>query len=199
MLINTAIVYGCHKEVQCLSLHLPSRCYSLNLCGTLPQARALVHYLDGISRRVGVHPTEMEPWDVDVTEGALVDPKLHPLEGVVVSCSMLLVYVNVALPCICVLDKHTHTPSGLSLEDIRAMFLALRWLNKQTLSILPLLDLRTSLADSGALLQQLSPILFYDTKITFLHRVINASAQRPPDQAPPEIKLNPLEVITTSE
>ena len=62
----------------------PLRCYSLSLCGTLPQARALVHYLDGISRRVSVHPVEMEPWDVYITEGALVDPKLHPLEGVVV-------------------------------------------------------------------------------------------------------------------
>lgn len=88
---------------------------------------------------------------------------------------------------------------GLSLEDIRALFLALRWLNKEALSILPLLDLRSSAADAHTLLQQISPILFYDTKITFLHRVINASAQRPPDQAPPEIKLNPLEVITPSE
>ena len=79
------------------------------------------------------------------------------------------------------------------------MFLALRWLNKQTLSILPLLDLRTSAVDSHNLFQLISPILFYDAKITFLHRVINASAQRPPDQAPPEVKLNPLEVITTSE
>lgn len=90
--MNTAIVYGCHNEVLCLSLRsTSSRCYSLNLCGTLPQARALVHYLDGISRRVGVHPAEMEPWDIDVTEGTLVDPKLHPLEGVVVSHNMLLV------------------------------------------------------------------------------------------------------------
>lgn len=85
------------------------------------------------------------------------------------------------------------------MEDIRALFLALRWLNKQTLSILPLLDLRTSPADPGSLFQKLSPILFYDAKITFLHRIINASAQRPLDQAPPEIKLNPLDVITTSE
>ena len=93
----------------------------------------------------------------------------------------------------------TRHSSGQSLEDVRALFLALRWLNKETLSILPLLDLRTSAADSRNLLQQISPVLFYDTKITFLHRVINASAQRPPDQAPPEVKLNPLEVITTSE
>ena len=106
---------------------------------------------------------------------------------------------------VCILDtltqthSQTHSLSGLSLEDIRALFLAVRWLNKQTLSILPLLDLRTSPTDPGSLFQKLSPILFYDTKITFLHRVINASAQRPPDQAPPEIKLNPLEVIATSE
>lgn len=161
----------------------------------------MVHYLDGISRRVSVHPVEMEPWDVYITEGALVDPKLHPLEGVVV-CG---VFITAHMSCVVShllsvwathLLAHSLSP-GLSLEDIRALFLALRWLNKEALSILPLLDLRST--DAHTLLQQISPILFYDTKITFLHRVINASAQRPPDQAPPEIKLNPLEVITTSE
>ena len=82
IVINTARVY-CPRH-HASRFVLPLRCYSLSLCGTLPQARALVHYLDGISRRVSVHPVEMEPWDVYITEGALVDPNLHPLEGVVV-------------------------------------------------------------------------------------------------------------------
>lgn len=81
IVINTARVYS--PRYHASHFVLPLRCYSLSLCGTLPQARALVHYLDGISRRVSVHPVEMEPWDVYITEGALVDPKLHPLEGVV--------------------------------------------------------------------------------------------------------------------
>lgn len=37
--------------------------------------------------------------------------------------------------------------------------------------------------------------IFYDTKTVLLNRILNATAQRKPDQAAPEITLDPLENV----
>ena len=41
----------------------------------------------------------------------------------------------------------------------------------------------------------MAPFLFYDVKISFLHSILNSSTRRSLDQAPPEIKMDPLETV----
>ena len=38
-------------------------------------------------------------------------------------------------------------------------------------------------------------LIFYDTKVTVMNRVLNATAQRTADHAAPEITLDPLEIV----
>lgn len=59
-----------------------------------------------------------------------------------------------------------------------------------------MVDLRSTHPLSlGKLLSSASPILFYDVKISFFHSVLNASTRRSMDQAPPEIKMDPLKSV----
>ena len=84
----------------------------------------------------------------------------------------------------------------MDLVDIRMRFLCLQYLNQHLLYLLPILNLLSTHSTSLAVrLCNMSKLMFYYHKITFLHHVINVSARRAVDQAPPEIKLDPLEVI----
>ncbi|KTF85185.1 hypothetical protein cypCar_00030810 [Cyprinus carpio] len=47
----------------------------------------------------------------------------------------------------------------------------------------------------AALLCEAKGLIFYDTKVTFMNRVLNASVQRTADHAAPEITLDPLEIV----
>ena len=86
---------------------------------------------------------------------------------------------------------------GVSISDIRLRFLQLKYINQQLSLLLPVIDLRSSHPLSlGSRLSQLVPLLFYDVKLTFLHAVLNASTRRSLEQAPPEIKMDPLESLT---
>ena len=85
---------------------------------------------------------------------------------------------------------------GLSLSDVRLRFLQLKHINRQFSLLLPAIDMRSTHPLSlGSLLTKMSPLLFYDVKIAFLHSVLNASTRRSLDQAPPEVKMDPLEVV----
>lgn len=42
-------------------------------------------------------------------------------------------------------------------------------------------------------------LIFYDTKITVMNRVLNATVQRTADHAAPEITLDPLEIVGGKE
>ena len=87
--------------------------------------------------------------------------------------------------------------SGMSVSDLRLRFLQLKYINQQLSLLLPAIDLRSSHPLSlGARLSRLSPLLFYNVKLTFLHAVLDASTRRSLDQAPPEIKMDPLESLT---
>lgn len=41
----------------------------------------------------------------------------------------------------------------------------------------------------------LTGLIFYDTKVTVMNRVLNATVQRTADHAAPEITLDPLEIV----
>ena len=86
--------------------------------------------------------------------------------------------------------------TGFSLLEIRHRFFQLKLINHQLSLLLPLIDLRSPHPLSlGQLLSSISPLLFSDIKISFFHSVLNASTRRSMDQAPPEIKMDPLESV----
>ncbi|XP_025090246.1 probable E3 ubiquitin-protein ligase HECTD4 isoform X2 [Pomacea canaliculata] len=84
-------------------------------------------------------------------------------------------------------------------ESIRLRFAVLQSLNNSLQSFfLPMVDLRPAVTFSrstAALISKLRGILYYDSKCGFLNRILNATAKRKPDQAAPEITLDPLENI----
>ena len=80
---------------------------------------------------------------------------------------------------------------------MRLRFLQLKHINHELSLLLPTVDLRSTHALSlGSLLSKMAALLFYDVKVAFLHAVLNASTRRSLDQAPPEIKMDPLESLT---
>uniref|UniRef100_A0A2C9KB19 HECT domain-containing protein n=1 Tax=Biomphalaria glabrata TaxID=6526 RepID=A0A2C9KB19_BIOGL len=97
--------------------------------------------------------------------------------------------------------SQSHSSPGLPVESIRLRFAFLQDLNNSLeTSFLPLIDLRPANVYSRStafVLSQLRSLVFYNTKVNFINRILNASAKRKPDQAAPEITLNPLESIGT--
>lgn len=92
---------------------------------------------------------------------------------------------------------------GVPLESIRLRFALLQSLNNTLETFfLPLVDLRPAQIynrSTAALLSMLRGLVFYDTKINLMNRVLNATEQRKPDQAAPEITLDPLETILSKK
>ena len=109
-------------------------------------------------------------------------------------CPPALSHTLLTLDALCV--------TGVPVESIRLRFALLQSLNHTLHTFfLPLVDLRpvatSSLSCStGALLAHASGLIFYDTKLALLNRVVNMTAFRKPDQVAPEICLDPLEMIT---
>ena len=135
---------------------------------TLAQDQALVHHVDSLCRHFTVSSSSLQPWDLFLSEASLTSQQLAPLQG-------------------------------MSLADLRRRFLQLKYINQQLSLLLPVIDLRSSSSNPlclGGRLSQLAPLLFYDVKMSFLHAVLNASTRRSLDQAPPEIKMDPLESLT---
>lgn len=75
-------------------------------------------------------------------------------------------------------------------------FIALKNINRQLSWLLSLVDLSSTHPSSlGARLSCIPHYMFYDKKTSFLHSVLNAATRRTLDQAPPEIKMDPLENV----
>lgn len=146
------------------------------------QDQALVHHIDSLCRRLSCSPALLQTTDIVLDETHFVSKQLQPLQGGH--------YIESQSEC------YTLFSLGVDLLDIRMRFLCLQYLNQHLLYLLPVVNLLATHSTSLATrLCNLSNLMFYDHKITFLHHVINASARRAVDQAPPEIKLDPLEVI----
>ena len=131
----------------------------------MAQDAALVLHVDSLCRHYSVSSSSLQPWDLFLSESSLSDPRLAPLQGV-------------------------------SLADLRLRLLQLKYINHQLALLLPVIDLCPRYPLSlGGRLSRLAPLLFYDVKMSFLHAVLNASTRRSLDQAPPEIKMDPLESL----
>ena len=91
--------------------------------------------------------------------------------------------------------------TGMPAESIRLAFALLQSLNNTLETVfLPQVDLRPTLGVAysrsiAALLARARGLIFYDCKTVILNRVLNATAHRKPDQAAPEISLDPLQSV----
>ncbi|XP_059171920.1 probable E3 ubiquitin-protein ligase HECTD4 isoform X2 [Physella acuta] len=162
-----------------LDLHL-ERCSCLDQTAasqlmsewTLEKDAALVMYVNEVCSQLAISSARLHPHEVRLTEAHLTNEKYSCLQG-------------------------------LPVESVRLRFAFLQDLNNSLETcFLPLVDLRAANIYSRStayVLAQLRSIIFYDTKVSFINRILNASAKRKPDQAAPEITLNPIEAIGTGE
>ncbi|KAK6968629.1 E3 ubiquitin-protein ligase HECTD4 [Biomphalaria glabrata] len=146
--------------------------YHLMTEWTTEKDAALVMYTNELSAQLSISPARLHPHEIRISEAHLTNEKYSCLQG-------------------------------LPVESIRLRFAFLQDLNNSLeTSFLPLIDLRPANVYSRStafVLSQLRSLVFYNTKVNFINRILNASAKRKPDQAAPEITLNPLESIGTGE
>ncbi|XP_013380029.1 probable E3 ubiquitin-protein ligase HECTD4 isoform X2 [Lingula anatina] len=135
---------------------------------TLDMDFALVQHVNNLCWHLAVAPSRLHPHEIYLSEEDLS---------------------NASYSCL----------QGIPLESIRLRFALLQSLNNSLETFfLPLVDLRPHKSYScstAALLTKARGLVFHDTKMTFLNRVLNVTAKRKPDQAAPEIILDPLENV----
>ncbi|KAK2522841.1 Hectd4 [Columba guinea] len=135
---------------------------------TLEMDVALVQYINRLCRHLAITPARLHPHEVYLDTADAADPRI--------SCLL-----------------------NVPVESLRLRFALLQSLNTTLETFfLPLVELRQSemYAHSiAALLQEAKGLIFYDTKVTVMNRVLNATVQRTADHAAPEITLDPLEIV----
>uniref|UniRef100_T1J2Q6 HECT domain-containing protein n=1 Tax=Strigamia maritima TaxID=126957 RepID=T1J2Q6_STRMM len=135
---------------------------------TLEMDTALSVYVNGLCRHLAITPARLHPHEIYVSPAELSSVEFSCLQGV-------------------------------PMESVRLRFALLQFLNNSLETFfLPLVDLRPSKYfphSTASLLTRGCGLIFYDTKVTLMNRVLNATVQRKLDQAAPEIILDPLEMI----
>ncbi|XP_075290615.1 putative E3 ubiquitin-protein ligase HECTD4 isoform X3 [Opisthocomus hoazin] len=135
---------------------------------TLEMDVALVQYINRLCRHLAITPARLHPHEVYLDPADAADPRI--------SCLL-----------------------NVPVESLRLRFALLQSLNTTLETFfLPLVELRQTemYANSiAALLQEAKGLIFYDTKVTVMNRVLNATVQRTADHAAPEITLDPLEIV----
>ncbi|XP_027132186.1 probable E3 ubiquitin-protein ligase HECTD4 isoform X1 [Larimichthys crocea] len=129
---------------------------------------ALVQYINRLCRHLAITPARLHPHEVYLDSSDIADPR--------VACLL-----------------------NVPVESLRLRFALLQSLNNTLESFfLPLVELRqtqTYQNSIAALLCEAKGLIFYDTKVTVMNRVLNATVQRTADHAAPEITLDPLEIV----
>uniref|UniRef100_K7F6L4 HECT domain E3 ubiquitin protein ligase 4 n=1 Tax=Pelodiscus sinensis TaxID=13735 RepID=K7F6L4_PELSI len=135
---------------------------------TLEMDVALVQYINRLCRHLAITPARLHPHEVYLDPADIADPR--------VSCLL-----------------------NVPIESLRLRFALLQSLNTTLETFfLPLVELRQTdvyTNSIAALLQEAKGLMFYDTKVTVMNRVLNATVQRTADHAAPEITLDPLEIV----
>ncbi|XP_050780209.1 probable E3 ubiquitin-protein ligase HECTD4 isoform X4 [Gopherus flavomarginatus] len=135
---------------------------------TLEMDVALVQYINRLCRHLAITPARLHPHEVYLDPADADDPR--------VSCLL-----------------------NVPIESLRLRFALLQSLNTMLETFfLPLVELRQTemyTNSIAALLQEAKGLIFYDTKVTVMNRVLNATVQRTADHAAPEITLDPLEIV----
>ncbi|XP_062445744.1 probable E3 ubiquitin-protein ligase HECTD4 isoform X3 [Rhea pennata] len=129
---------------------------------------ALVQYINRLCRHLAITPARLHPHEVYLDPADAADPRI--------SCLL-----------------------NVPVESLRLRFALLQSLNTTLETFfLPLVELRQTemyTNSIAALLQEAKGLIFYDTKVTVMNRVLNATVQRTADHAAPEITLDPLEIV----
>ncbi|XP_056457694.1 probable E3 ubiquitin-protein ligase HECTD4 isoform X1 [Gadus chalcogrammus] len=129
---------------------------------------ALVQYINRLCRHLAITPARLHPHEVYLEPSDGADPR--------VACLL-----------------------NVPVESLRLRFALLQSLNNTLESFfLPLVELRqthTYQNSIAALLCEAKGLVYYDTKVTVMNRVLNATVQRTADHAAPEITLDPLEIV----
>ncbi|KAF4011687.1 hypothetical protein G4228_004098 [Cervus hanglu yarkandensis] len=135
---------------------------------TLEMDVALVQYINRLCRHLAITPARLHPHEVYLDPADAADPR--------VACLL-----------------------NVPIESLRLRFALLQSLNTTLETFfLPLVELRQTPMYShsiAALLKEAKGLIFYDTKVTVMNRVLNATVQRTADHAAPEITLDPLEIV----
>ncbi|XP_025970267.2 probable E3 ubiquitin-protein ligase HECTD4 isoform X4 [Dromaius novaehollandiae] len=135
---------------------------------TLEMDVALVQYINRLCRHLAITPARLHPHEVYLDPADAADPRI--------SCLL-----------------------NVPIESLRLRFALLQSLNTTLETFfLPLVELRQTemyTNSIAALLQEAKGLIFYDTKVTVMNRVLNATVQRTADHAAPEISLDPLEIV----
>lgn len=135
---------------------------------TLEMDVALVQYINQLCRHLAITPARLHPHEVYLDPADAVDPR--------VACLL-----------------------NVPIESLRLRFALLQSLNTTLETFfLPLVELRQTpmyTHSIAALLKEAKGLIFYDTKVTVMNRVLNATVQRTADHAAPEITLDPLEIV----
>ncbi|PNI64599.1 HECTD4 isoform 3 [Pan troglodytes] len=135
---------------------------------TLEMDVALVQYINQLCRHLAITPARLHPHEVYLDPADAADPR--------VACLL-----------------------NVPIESLRLRFALLQSLNTTLETFfLPLVELRQTpmyTHSIAALLKEAKGLIFYDTKVTVMNRVLNATVQRTADHAAPEITLDPLEIV----
>uniref|UniRef100_A0A9L0K6R9 HECT domain E3 ubiquitin protein ligase 4 n=1 Tax=Equus asinus TaxID=9793 RepID=A0A9L0K6R9_EQUAS len=135
---------------------------------TLEMDVALVQHINRLCRHLAITPARLHPHEVYLDPADAADPRLACLLSV-------------------------------PIESLRLRFALLQSLNTTLETFfLPLVELRQTpmyTRSIAALLKEAKGLIFYDTKVTVMNRVLNATVQRTADHAAPEITLDPLEIV----
>ncbi|KAH0502250.1 putative E3 ubiquitin-protein ligase HECTD4 [Microtus ochrogaster] len=135
---------------------------------TLEMDVALVQYINRLCRHLAITPARLHPHEVYLDPADSTDPRMACL-------------------------------SNVPIESLRLRFALLQSLNTTLETFfLPLVELRQTpmyTHSIAALLKEAKGLIFYDTKVTVMNRVLNATVQRTADHAAPEITLDPLEIV----
>nr|XP_033812752.1 probable E3 ubiquitin-protein ligase HECTD4 isoform X2 [Geotrypetes seraphini] len=135
---------------------------------TLEMDIALVQYINRLCRHLAITPARLHPHEVYLDPADTADPR--------VSCLL-----------------------NVPVESLRLRFALLQSLNTTLETFfLPLVELRQTEMyrhSIASLLQEVKGLIFYDTKVIVLNRMLNATVQRTADHAAPEITLDPLEIV----
>ncbi|XP_063396384.1 probable E3 ubiquitin-protein ligase HECTD4 [Mytilus trossulus] len=139
---------------------------------TLEMDSALGQYVNMSAKKLGVAPSRLHPHEMNIPEEILTNETYACLQGVPV-------------------------------ESVRLRFAFLQSLNNTLETIfLPMVDLRpakTYNRSTASALSKIRGLIFYDSKVNFVNRIMNATAKRKPDQAAPEVTLDPLENLSGDE
>ncbi|XP_052243277.1 probable E3 ubiquitin-protein ligase HECTD4 isoform X2 [Dreissena polymorpha] len=135
---------------------------------TLDMDATLTQFVNSFCRKLCVTPARLHPHEIYVSEADLAGETYAALQDV-------------------------------PIESIRLRFAFLQSLNNSLETFfLPLIDLRpweTYSRSMAAVMSKVRGLIFYDTKSSLVNRILNATTKRKPDQAAPEITLDPLEDI----